>query len=295
MVTNSALPRSPLALPGTRPTRGAARLARATLLYLAALVMLVFAGTPFVFMLLTAFKQPDEFLSNLWGLPARFDFGNFADVISGGFGRYVLNTVIVSVVSVALTLIAASLASYPLARTRFRLGRPLFLLFLAGAMIPVHVTLIPIYVLSKHLGLYDTLFALLGPYVGFNLPLAIFILTEFFRHIPAELEDAARVDGASPREVFWRIMLPLSVPALSTVAIYSFIFVWNEFIFALVLISSQHSMTMPLGLMQFYGQYSINVPGIMAALTLASLPVIVVYLFAQERVVAGLVAGAVKG
>lgn len=269
--------------------------ARVLLLYAGALVMLVLAGTPFVFMVLTAFKRQDEYLTNLWGLPKSLLFSNFTGVVTNGIGRYFLNSLIVSVVAVLLTVLLAALASYPLARMRFRLGKPLFLLFLAGSMIPVHVTLIPIYMLSRELHIYDTLIALLGPYVGFNLPLAVFILTEFFRQIPGEIEDAARIDGAGTLEIFWRIIMPLSVPALSTVAIYAFIFMWNEFIFALVLLSSQQHMTIPLGLMQFYGQYQINVPGIMAALTLASVPVVLVYLVAQERVIAGLVAGAVKG
>jgi raffinose/stachyose/melibiose transport system permease protein len=175
------------------------------------------------------------------------------------------------------------------------LNRPVFLLFLAGSMIPVHVTLIPLYVLSKGLGIYDTLWALLGPYIAFQLPISVFILTEFFRGVPREVEEAARIDGAGTFGIWWRIIMPLAAPAISTVAIYAFIFVWNEFIFALVLLSSPANMTIPLGLMQFFGEYRVNVPGLMAVLTLASLPVILLYLAAQNRVVAGLTAGAVKG
>ena len=280
------------AAPSPRPLPRALRSAG---LWLASIAALLFAGTPFAFMIFTAFKSQGEFLSNMWGMPSGLHVDNFRQVMEGGFPRYLLNTAIVSVAAVVLTLATAALAAYPLARSRFRLQRPIFLLFLAGAMIPVHVTLIPTYILSRDIGLYDTRWALLGPYIGFNLPLAIFILTEFMRQVPRELEEAALVDGASSWERFWRIMLPLSVPAMSTVGIYAFIFVWNEFIFALVLLSSPENMTMPLGLMQFYGQYQINVPGIMAALSLASLPVIALYLAAQERVVAGLVAGALKG
>ena len=121
----------------------------------------------------------------------------------------------------------------------------------------------------------------------------MFILSEFFRGIPPELEEAGRLDGASTLDIFWRIIMPLSAPAISTIAIYSFIFVWNEFIFALVLLSSPNNMTIPLGLMQFFGEYRVNVPGIMSALTLASLPMILLYLLAQRKVVAGLTAGAV--
>ncbi len=272
-----------------------ARPLRATILYLIALAWLVAAGLPFFFVLNTSFKDTREYITDLWALPSSLNLSNYADAFSGGIGRFFLNSLIVTSVSVVLTLVLAALASYPLARTTFRLGPPLFLLFLAGAMIPVHVTLIPVYHLSNSLGIYDTPFALFGPYVAFHLPIAVFILTEFFRHIPRELEEAARIDGANTFEVFTRIILPLAVPALSTVGIYTFIFVWNEFVFALVLLTSKDNMTLPLGLMQFSGEFQVNVPGIMAAVTLASLPVILVYLAAQERVVAGMVAGAVKG
>lgn len=265
------------------------------LLYVAAVAVLLVAFIPYVFMLATAFKPPTEFITNLWGLPHQWVLSNFVDTLNGGFVRYFVNSLIVSLIAVSLTVVLAALASYPLARMRFRLARPLLLLFLAGSMIPVHVTLIPLYMLSKSLGIYDTLGALLGPYIGFNLPISIFILTEFFRGIPPEVEEAARIDGASTRDVFWRIIMPLSAPALSTVAIYAFIFVWNEFIFALVLLSSPANMTIPLGLMQFFGEFRVNVPGIMSALALASLPMVLLYLVAQGKVVSGLTAGAVKG
>jgi raffinose/stachyose/melibiose transport system permease protein len=266
-----------------------------TLLYAAAIVVLLVMGLPYLFMFGTAFKEPSEFIVNLWGAPRTLALSNFVDAIGAGFGRYFINSVVLSVVSVGLTILLASLASYPLARMNFRLNRPLFLLFLAGSMIPVHVTLIPLYVLSKGLGIYDSLWALLGPYIAFQLPISVFILTEFFRGVPREVEEAARIDGAGTFGIWWRIIMPLATPAISTVAIYAFIFVWNEFIFALVLLSSPSNMTIPLGLMQFFGEYRVNVPGLMAVLTLASLPVILLYLVAQNRVVAGLTAGAVKG
>lgn len=264
-------------------------------LYLAALLWLIAAGLPFVFVVITSFKTLREYIADLWALPSSAEFTNYLDAIDGGIGRFFVNSLFVSILSVILTLVLASLASFPLAKMRFRLNRPLFLLFIAGAMIPVHVTLIPIYTLTNRIGLYDSLFALVGPYIAFHLPLAVLIITEFMSQLPPELEEAARIDGAGSFEIFRRIILPLSTPALSTVAIYTFIFVWNEFVFALVLLSSRSNMTLPLGLMQFSGEYSVNVPGIMSAVTLASLPIILFYLLMQERVVNGMVAGAIKG
>jgi raffinose/stachyose/melibiose transport system permease protein len=268
---------------------------RSLWVYIPAIAWLLLAGLPFLFVILTSFKTVQGYMADLWALPATLDFSNYIQSFQGGIGRFFINSLIVSLVSVFLTVILSALASFPLAKMRFRLNRPLFLLFIAGSMIPVHVTLIPIYTLTNDLGIYDTFLALLGPYVGFHLPLAVLIITEFMHQLPRELEEAARVDGAGPFEIFRRIMLPLSVPALSTVAIYTFIFVWNEFVFALVLLSSRSNLTLPLGLMQFSGEYSINVPGIMSAVTLASMPIILFYLVMQERVVAGMVAGAIKG
>ena len=264
-------------------------------MYLAAIAWLLITGGPLLFVAVTSFKSIQEFLTDLWSLPETLRFTNYREAIEGGIGGFFVNSLMVSVGSVVLTLVLASLASFSLAKMKFRFNRPLFLLFIAGAMIPVHVTLIPIYTLTNQLGIYDSLLALLGPYVAFHLPLAILILTEFMRQLPRELEEAARIDGAGHLEIFLRIIMPLSTPALSTVAIYTFINVWNEFVFALVLLSSRSNMTLPLGLMQFSGEYSVNVPGLLAAVTLASLPVILFYLVMQERVVSGMVAGAVKG
>jgi raffinose/stachyose/melibiose transport system permease protein len=162
-------------------------------------------------------------------------------------------------------------------------------------MIPVHTTLIPLYILVREWGWYDTLLALIGPYIAFSLPVSIFILTQFMQEIPRELEDAARIDGCSHFKMFWKIHFPLSTPAIATVAIYNFIQIWNEFVFVLVLTSSPENKTLPLGLRDFYGEFSVNVPGIMAALVLGTLPLLVAYFISQEKVVKGLAAGAVKG
>lgn len=260
-----------------------------------AILWLLVTGYPFVFMLQTAMKTPFEFMLDLWGLPGEWRLDNFSSVLAGGFISYFTNSVAVSVFSVAGVVILASLASYAFARIGFRAKNLLFLIVLAGMMIPVHITLIPVYVMTQRMGIYDSLTALFGPYIGFSLPISIIILTEFFAQTPKELEDAARIDGCSHFQTFLRIMMPISKPALATVSIYNFIYVWNEFVFALVLISSPGKMTLPLGLREFYGQFTVNIPGLMAAIFLAALPVILFYLAAQERVVRGLTAGALKG
>lgn len=263
--------------------------------YLLAILFLIFAGYPFIYMIFTTFKTQSYFFQHPSSIWAPFTLENYILVFELGIDRYFLNSLLISVVSVGSVVLLAAMVSYPIVRMKFSLNRPIFLMFLAGLMIPVHTTLIPIYFLTNQIGLYDSLWALIGPYIAFSLPISIIILTQFIQEIPRELDDAAIVDGASPTKLFWRIIFPLLTPALATIAIYNFIHIWNEFIFALVLITTPDKMTLPLGLRGFYGEFSVNVPGIMAALTLGTLPLLITYFTAQEKVVSGLSAGALKG
>ena len=274
--------------------RGQRRRDRRWVLYVLAVLTAVVAAYPFMFMILTAFKTTSGFLQSPLALPIPPTFGSLSVVFESDFVRYFINSMFVSVVAVGGATLFGAMAAYPLAMMEFAFKRPLYLLFIGGLMIPVHAVIIPIFVLNLQLGLYDSVFALIGPYIGFSLPITILILTEFFQEIPSEILDAASVDGASHARRFRTIMLPLAKPALSTVAIYNLIFVWNEFLFALTLRASSDQATLPVGLRELYGQFSVNVPAVMMALSLASLPVLVFYLFAQERVIQGLTAGAGK-
>lgn len=265
------------------------------LLLVLAFIWLVIAGIPFYFMAMTGFKERFEMFSgSVFAFPQAPGFENYQAVLEGSFMTYLFNSVLIVAVSVFLILILSAMASYVFARIRFRLNRPLFLLIIAGLVIPLHVTLIPVYLLTRSLGVYDTLWALLGPYVAFNLPLSIFILTEFMRQIPREMEEAARIDGSGPMGTFWKIILPLSTPGLATLAIYNAVILWNEFVFAFVLILSPKYRTLPLAIWEYQGEYSMNIPAIMAVLTLSALPLVVIYIFGQERVIKGMMAGALK-
>ncbi|MBM7553443.1 carbohydrate ABC transporter permease [Thalassobacillus pellis] len=264
-------------------------------LYMLAIFLLLFTGLPFLIMVSASFKTQMEFMSSPWSWPDKFSFENYRLLFESEFFRFFYNSVIVSVISVVAVIILAAMASYPLARMKFRLSRPLFILFLVGMMIPIHTTLIPIFLLTKNLGLYDSIWALPGPYIAFALPVSIVIFTQFLKELPKELEESAKMDGCGHFRLFWKILFPLLTPAVATVAIYNFIQIWNEFIFALVLTTSPENATLPLGLREFYGQFSVNVPGIMAALTLGSLPLLLIYLVAQEKIVKGIAAGSVKG
>jgi len=246
-------------------------------------------------MVSSSFKSQLEFMTSPWSLPKDFTLESYSVVLSSNFLRYFGNSLIVSAVSVVIVIVISAMASYPLARIKFKLNRPIFILFLIGMMIPIHTTLIPIYLLTINIGLYDTIWGLIGPYVAFAIPVSVIIFTQFLQDIPAELEESAKIDGCGQFRLFWKILFPLLKPAVATVAIYNFIHIWNEFIFALVLTNSKENATLPLGLREFYGEFSVNVPGIMAALTLGSLPLLLVYFVAQEKIVKGIAAGSVKG
>ncbi len=264
------------------------------LLYLLALVLLLFTGYPFVYMISTALKSQPEFYEAPFALFSSVNFENISAIFEMGLTKYFTNSVFITVISVFAVILFAAMASYPLSRMSFKLNRFIYTLFIAGMMLPIHATLIPIFKLTQTLGLYDNLWALLGPYIAFSLPISIFILTQFMRDIPVSLEEAAELDGASHFDKFWKVILPMVTPALMTVLIYNFIHLWNEFVFALVLISTPEKMTLPLGLQNFKGEFSVNIPGLMMALTLASIPVLLIYLFSQEKVTTGLAGGAVK-
>jgi raffinose/stachyose/melibiose transport system permease protein len=263
---------------------------------LLALIWLAVTTLPFLFVVVTSLKTQEEtFSAPVWALPVHVYFGNYLDVLHGPFFTYFGNSVFIVGISVLLIVVLSAMAAYVFARMRFRFNRLLFGLVIAGMIVPLHATLVPIYLLTRNLGLYDTQFALLGPYVALSLPISIFILTGFMRQIPRELEEAAQLDGCGPFKIFWRIFFPLSTPGLATVAIYNGIALWNEFIFAYMLTSTPAHRTLPLAVWDFQGQYSSNIPAMLAVVTMTSLPLIVAYAFGQERLIKGMMAGSLKG
>ena len=268
-----------------------------TIIALLAALWTVIAFTPFLFMLLNSFKDKFELFSGgVFALPKALRWSNYYQVITRGtFFRYVLNSVIVVSASLVLTLATSAFAAYPLSRFRFRLRGAYNLIILAGMAIPLHVTLIPVFLMSKSIGIYDSLWALIGPYVAFNIPMSAFILTGFMQGIPGEIEEAAEIDGCSRMRTFFQIILPLSVPGMATLAIYNSAIMWNEFSFALVLTQSTSKRTLPLSIWEYQGQYSADIPMIMTVLMLSALPMILAFVVGQEKLIKGMMAGAVKG
>ena len=256
----------------------------------------VVAIAPFIFMVINSFKEKFEMLTKgVFSLPEKLDISNYKEVIEGNFLSYFINSVIVLVVSLFILLMLSAFAAYPLSRFKFKLKGVIYSLIVACMSIPVHITLIPIFKMSQGMHMYDSIWALLGPYVAMGIPISVFILTSFMEQIPKEIEEAAAIDGCGKTRMFFLIILPMAKPGLSTLAIYNGVNMWNEFIFAYTLTQSQGNRTLPLAVWEFQGQYSMNTPMIMSVLTLTVLPMILLFIFAQDKLIKGMAAGAVKG
>lgn len=265
----------------------------------ATLLLLFFAIVwlmPFLTIVLSATRsQGDLILRGVFSLPKAIRWDNFVDAWNtGGFTDYFKNSLLLIVFKVPLGLLIASLAAYPLAKMRFKGSGIIFIYFLIGLAVPIQVTLQPLLVMMKNLGIANSLAALLPPYLAFGLPFQIFVMRGFFRLLPNELIEAVRVDGGSEMTIFFRIMLPLSLPPLATLAIIDALATWNEFLIALVLISGKASRTVPVGLLQFQGEYSSQYTLLMAGVLISIIPVLVIFVFLQRYFVAGLTGG-VKG
>lgn len=251
---------------------------------------------PFVTIVLTATRTPADLISSgVFSIPSTVRWENFVDAWStGNFSTYFRNSLLLILIKVPLGLLVASLAAYPLAKLDFRGNWPVFVFFLIGLAVPVQVTLQPLLVMMKNLGIAGNLAALIPPYIAFGLPFQIFVMRGFFRLLPNDLIEAARMDGASEIVIFFRVMLPLSLPPLATLAIIDALATWNEFLIALVLISGRASRTVPVGLLQFQGEYSTQYTLLMAGVVISIVPVLIIFVFLQRYFVAGL-AGGVKG
>lgn len=259
------------------------------------LMVAVIVLYPLIWMFYTSFKEQWEIFQDPFSLPTSLNLANYIEAWTrGNFGRFFLNSVIVTIPSVAGILLVSALAAYAFARLRFRGSTILFYLILIGIMVPPQAIIIPAFLLVSRLGLINSFAALFLTYLSW-CPVGIFILHGFFKSLPQELLDAARVDGAGSFRVFWQIALPLAKPALATVSIFYFVWVWNDFIYPLLYLQDDAKSTIPLGLMLFRGQYQTNWGLQAAALTIASFVPLAFYLLFQDKFVRGVTAGALKG
>lgn len=271
------------------------RIAWGIAIFLACL-WLVVALVPFIFMIMNSFRKQFDMLSQgVFHLPDPWFFDNYVEIVSKGFFGYFFRSVLVVGVSLILMLIIASCAAYPLSRMTFKMRGLVYAGIVAMMSVPMHVTLIPIFKMTTDWGLYDSLKALIGPYVTFALPMSVFILTAFMMTIPKEVEESAEIDGCNKYQNFFRIIMPLSKSGLSTLAIYNGVSMWNEFAFANTLLQTPARKTLPLALGQFKGEHAMDIPIILSVLVLSVLPMIILFIIFQDKLVKGMMAGAVKG
>ena len=284
--------------PAPRRRSGSMRVERLLTQVGSHVLLVIFTGIvvyPVVWMAFASLKDQTDLLNNIWGLPRSFAWGNYSEAWrTANLGRALVNSIVVSAATVALVIAVAAPAGYALARFRLRFATPIFLLFILTMQVPVPV--IPLYVLVVKLHMTDSYLGLIMPLTARGLPLAIFVFRAFFLAIPRELEEAAVVDGDSRLGAFLRIVMPIAAPAVATVAILQFLGSWNEYFLALILVRSPEMRTLPLAIQVFFYDWGRTDWGpIFAALSVGSIPMMVVYVLMQRRFVQGLTAGAVKG
>lgn len=256
------------------------------------IIWFVVAFFPVLYMLMTSLRPLTDFFTDIpWLPPSHPTLSNYSSILSSDFGLYFVNTIFVTAFSVILIVLVSLFSAYSISRVRNRFTQLTFNLFLVGLAIPLQATIIPIYAIITDLRLYDTLFALILPSVAFGIPLSVLVLVTYIRDIPNELHESMLIDGAGHFRILRSLVLPLSRPALITVIIYETIQVWNSFLFPLVLTQSANVRVLPLALWNFQGQYTTNVPAIMAAVFLSATPIILLYIFGRRQLLGGLVAG----
>ncbi len=244
---------------------------------------------------ISSLKTNNEFLSDPLGLPAKLRFENYISAWNQGFSRYFLNSILINIVSVVITVSVGAACAYSLARFDFKGKNIIFFTILAGLLLSPQVAVLPLYKLLIRLKLYNTYWALILPYVGFNLPFSIFLMRSYFISIPREIEESAYIDGCNAFTTFYKIIIPISKPIIASAAIVTSRFFWNEFLFALIFIEDRSKYTVPIGLSHFRNALTTDYTTMLAGITIAALPMIILFLIMQKQFIKGLTAGSVKG
>ncbi|MBK8461468.1 MAG: carbohydrate ABC transporter permease [Micropruina sp.] len=247
---------------------------------------------PIYYIVVTSLRpRADYYTENPLSWPSNPTLDAYQEVLDANFGSYFLNSVIVTVSSVVVVVAISLMAAYVVVRNRGTFSRRLFNLLLLGIAIPIQGTIVPVYYLIIQIGLYDTLWALILPSIAFAIPITVLILVNFLRDVPGELFEAMRVDGATDWRMLWQLVVPLSRPAIITVAIYDALNIWNGFLFPLILTQSSDKRVLPLSLWSFQGSFSVNIPAVLAAVVLSVLPLLAAYAIGRRQLVSGLTAG----
>jgi ABC-type glycerol-3-phosphate transport system permease component len=254
-----------------------------------------FAAGPFAWIAMMSFRTTSEISADPYALPSVFHWWKFPEAwFNSNYETYFWNSAQVTVLSVTLLSILGAMAAHCLARYRFPGNRVVFFLIFSTIILPPQITIIGVFQLLVEYGLYNTLAGLILVYIAMQLPLTVYILEGFFARLPQDLFDAARMDGYSDFEIFWRITLPIGLPAIATTVVLNTIYIWNEFLFAVVLLSDESKRTLPLGIQRFLGDHLEDTGMLATGLMIAVIPIIVAYVFFSEKMIQGMTAGAVK-
>lgn len=266
------------------------------LIYLFLIILAFIYLAPLVWMLFVSLKDNSEIFTSPFALPQQIQWENYTFAWTAGYlGKATLNSAIVCVITLVLSMVFGSMAAFAIARMRWKLAKTMMTYFMIGMMVPVHCVLIPLFKTFSGVGLYNNLLGLIVPYTTFSLPITIFIMTGFFENMPRELFEAACIDGCSIYKCFTSIAVPLSKTGLFVTGLMSFVANWNELLLAMVFISDDMKKTLPVSLSKFVGPYNTNYVQMFAAIIIAIVPTIVVYCCFSNQIVDGLTAGAVKG
>ncbi|NNG06781.1 MAG: carbohydrate ABC transporter permease [Desulfobacteraceae bacterium] len=263
------------------------------------LVFIIMVAFPFYWMIVSSLKSLEEILLNPANLGfdiRKIDFRAYYEVLfEHGFLRYISNSVYVSIITVLLSVTLATIGGYAVTRLRFRGRRFMSTSILLIYMFPAIVLVIPLYVIFSRMGLRDSIHVLILVYLAQTLPVALYMLRSYFQTLPAEMEEAGLIDGCSRLGVIWRIVIPLSAPALASVALYTFMIAWNEFLFAFMFLDTPEKFTLSRGVVQLESSVHLSKQLVMAASVMVTIPILVLFLFFERRLVGGLTAGAMKG
>ena len=268
-----------------------------TLIYIGLFLWLIINLFPVYWMFTFSLKNNEEiFGSNVVGLPQHWLWSNYTSALkTGHMGIYFVNSAIVAVATILITLAVALMATYALTRLIWKKRKTLNKFFMLGLTIPIHASIVPVYVTLSRLHMLNTYWALIIPYSAFSLAMAILVCTGFMNEIPRELDESACIDGCNVWGIFFRVIVPLMKPAVATVGIYTFLQCWNELMFANIFISKTALKTLPVGVQALSGQYTTEWGPIGAALVLATFPTLLVYIFLSKKIQESFIAGAVKG
>lgn len=295
MTATTAVPVKPAKQPKVRERRDKPEKWGSPVTYFIALLLIAVCLAPVVYIVLGGFRTNSQISTNPAAFPSPWVFKNYAAVLSSvTFWGEFANSIIVALLSTIGVVVLGVMVSFVIARYDFKFKGAMYSLFAAGLMFPMVIAITPLYLVIKDLGLVDSLFGLIVPQIAFGLPTTVIILVPFLRAIPNEIEEAASIDGASRLGFFFRMVIPLAVPGVVTVAILSFIGSWNNYVLPLYILNSQANYTLPLGVQAFSSQYSTDTASVLAFTSLAMLPALIFFAIFQKRIVGGLT-GAVKG